>query len=365
MKIVYLSNLPFTDCDFPLIREMQLAGLDVYYFIQIYPYSYRCALIDLPKVYPTNGIFKAIDIYPQFSVYENYLNMDKVFVVNYTHNSGLIPSNIWLTLRMVNLFRGLNPDVINITWPVQSTRCLLYLMRKKLVLTLHDPFPHSGKPRAKEFEIWRRLTFKMIDKIIILNERQKRDFCKMYQYPESQVFSAQLGLYDCINGIQYKEPNIGKRYILFFGLISKYKGIEYLLEAFNMIHEKYPDVQLVVAGKGELYFDKALYKDKEYITLINRYISMPELAGLLKYASFSVCPYKDATQSGVVQTAFSMNCPTIVTNVGALPEAVEDGVTGLVVPPCNSPLLAEAMDKLLSDEQALSIMRDNINSICR
>lgn len=90
---------------------------------------------------------------------------------------------------------------------------------------------------------------------------------------------------------------------------------------------------------------------------------MPRLAGLLKNALFTVCPYKDATQSGVVQTAFSMNCPVIVTDVGGLPEAVDEHITGLVVPSCNSVALANAMDTLLSDRKLLDSMRLNINSI--
>ena len=362
MKVIYLSNLFFTDCDFPLIKAMQQRGIDVYYFITIYPYAHRCALLDLKRVYPKNGIFKAVDIYPEFKMYEEYFDLDKVFVVNYVSNSGLKPANILLTYKMVRRFQKINAQAINITWPIQSTRSLLYLLKNKLVLTLHDPFPHSGKPRAKEFEIWRRISFRMINKIIVLNEKHILPFCAKYKYPIGQVFPAKLGLYDCINNINKIPSNINKKYILFFGLISKYKGVEYLLDAFGKIHNKYPNVQLVIAGKGELYFDRALYEGKKYITMLNDYISMPQLAGLLNDALFAVCPYKDATQSGVIQTAFSMDCPVIGTDVGALPEAIDNGVTGLIVPPCNSEALAHAIDKLLSNEPLLELMRFNIQN---
>lgn len=365
MKVIYLSNLLFTDCDFPLIREMQHRGIDVYYFITIYPYAHRCALLDLKNIYGKNGIYKAKDVYPEFMLYENYLNLDKVYVVNYTSNAGLKPENIFLTYKMVRKFMKINPDIVNLTWPVQSTRSLLYLMRKKLVLTLHDPFPHSGKARAKEFEMWRKISFKMINKIIILNDTHIQLFCDKYKYPRNHVYSAKLGLYDCINNITPDPLDLGKKYILFFGLISRYKGVEYLIEAFNKIHEKYNDIQLVIAGKGELYFDKELYKGKEYITILNEYISMPRLAGLLKDALFTVCPYKDATQSGVIQTAFSMDCPVVATNVGALPEAIDNQITGLIVPPCDSDALADAMDKLLGDASLLKSMRAHINKIWR
>ena len=92
---------------------------------------------------------------------------------------------------------------------------------------------------------------------------------------------------------------------------------------------------------------------------------MPRLAGMLRHAMFSVCPYKDATQSGVIQTAFSMNCPVIATNVGALPEAIDNEKTGLIVPPCNSTALSNALDLFLSDKMLLNKMRENINTLWR
>ena len=361
MKVIYLSNLFFTDCDFPLVREMQ-KRVDVYYFVVVNPMGHRCALLDLKSVYPHNGIFKAVDVYPEFNAYKDYLNLDKVYVVNYTTDSGLKPNNVALTFKMVRTFVKMKPDIVQLTWPVQSTRSFLYLLRKKLVLTLHDPFPHSGKTRAKEFEMWRRISFRMINRIIILNEKFIKPFCEKYKYPRNHIFSSKLGVYDAINGVTPQPSGIREKYVLFFGLISKYKGIEYLLEAFNKIHVKHPDAKLVIAGKGNLYFDKQLYEGRDYIKIINQYITLPQLAGLLKDASFAVCPYKDATQSGVVQTAYSMNCPVIVTNVGGLPDAVDNGKTGMVVPPCDSDSLASSMDLLLSDKELLASMRHNINT---
>lgn len=365
MKIIYYSNLPFTDCDFPLIREMQQKGHDVYYFIQIYPYQHRCALLDLKQVYPKDGIFKAIDVYSEFNAYANYLNMDNVYVVNYTQNSGIKPSNILLTYKMVRRFKELNADVVNITWPLQSTRSLLYLLKSKLVLTLHDPFPHSGRSRNKEFEMWRKLTFKFVKRIVVLNDAQKKEFSRLYKCPNDKIYSAKLGLYDCICNVEPVKPKVDNPYILFFGLISRYKGVEYLIEAFNIAQKDLPNYKLVIVGKGNLYFDKNLYEGNDSIIIINDYITVPQLAGWLKYASFAVCPYKDATQSGVVQTGFSMDCPMVVTNVGGLPESVEDGVTGLVVPPCDSMSLSKALVKLGTNEFKLKEMRDNINSIWR
>ena len=150
---------------------------------------------------------------------------------------------------------------------------------------------------------------------------------------------------------------------MFFGYISPYKGLEYLCEAMEEVHRQHPDVKLVIAGGGKIYFDWKPFKGKDYIILRNHFVDLPELAGLLHDCEFSVCPYKDATQSGVVQTAFSMGVPMIVTNIGALPEVVKDGQNGLVVPPCDSKALAEAIIKLLANPQKISSMRDSIKDV--
>jgi glycosyltransferase involved in cell wall biosynthesis len=131
----------------------------------------------------------------------------------------------------------------------------------------------------------------------------------------------------------------------------------------TMIHNRHPQVNLVIAGKGEWYFDISKYENLPYITLRNEYIAISDLASLLQGALFAVCPYKDATQSGVVQTAFSANLPLIVTNVGALPAAVKDDVYGRVVPPCDSASLADAMDDLLTNMNKLERYRDNIDRL--
>ena len=59
MKVAYISNLPFADADFPLVREMQRQGIDVYFFIYVSIYSHRATLIDIPEVYKKQGIFPA------------------------------------------------------------------------------------------------------------------------------------------------------------------------------------------------------------------------------------------------------------------------------------------------------------------
>lgn len=366
MKVAYISNLPFADADFPLVREMQRQGIDVYFFIYVSIYSHRATLIDIPEVYKKQGIFPAT-VYEEFKAYEGYMDMSKVFVINSLHQSDFHPANIRTMLSLVSKIKKLGVDAVNITWPPRRNKMLLYLLRKKLVFTLHDPFPHSAK-NNREFEFCRKLAFKWIPKIILLNDAQTEKFCEVYKFPRNRLFHARLGKYDCINYLsehlgsaeELPEQLRGQKYILFFGLIAPYKGVEYLLQAFKKMQQDYPDVKLLIAGSGKLYFDESLYKGNANVILMNRYIPLAQLAGLLKNALFTVCPYKDATQSGVVQTAFSMGTPIVASDVGNFAAAIEDGKSGVIVPPCDADALARAMAELVGHPERLEMFRKYI-----
>jgi glycosyltransferase involved in cell wall biosynthesis len=68
-----------------------------------------------------------------------------------------------------------------------------------------------------------------------------------------------------------------------------------------------------------------------------------EVGDLVAAADCVVLPYRSATQSGVVLVAYAGGCPVISTAVGGLPEVVDDGVTGYLVPPEDSAALAAAI----------------------
>ncbi len=126
----------------------------------------------------------------------------------------------------------------------------------------------------------------------------------------------------------------GKKYILFFGLVRKYKGLDLLIKALPLVQD--PDVIVLVAGE---FYDKR----EEYQGLIDKldlgsriiirdeYIPDDEVKYYFSAASLVVQPYRSATQSGVTQIAYHFEVPMVVSDVGGLPEIVEDGVTGYVI----------------------------------
>jgi glycosyltransferase involved in cell wall biosynthesis len=140
-----------------------------------------------------------------------------------------------------------------------------------------------------------------------------------------------------------------KKTLLFFGLIRPYKGLKYLIQAMADVTKSIDCVLLVV---GEFYESKEEYLSlirqlglEQYIVIRDEYVKNEAVSLYFSSADVVVLPYVTATQSGIVQIAFGLNKPVITTNVGGLPEAVEDGKTGFVVDPASSDQLAEAILK--------------------
>lgn len=142
----------------------------------------------------------------------------------------------------------------------------------------------------------------------------------------------------------------GMKVLLFFGFVRGYKGLKYLLSAMADIKEKIGGVKLLAVGSfgsnKEEYMQ--IIRDKEindYVEVIDGYTPDNEVEKYFAASDLAVLPYESATQSGIVQIAYGFGKPVIVTDVGGLPDVVEDGKTGYVVEPRNPEALAEAVVK--------------------
>jgi len=360
MTIIYYSTPWFMDCDLPLVKAMMNQGHQVYYLMSVNPSSANATLLNNCQLFEDYGIHQASE-YKSLRFIEQYMSLENFYVINYPQN-GLGSLNklyhSWnLYRKLMKFLRSLNPDIYHVTGIQRSFAYYqARAFKNKLICTMHDPIPHDLSSISQFRLITAKHFFRLPRKVILLNNQQTDAFCQRYQVEINRVEFSRLGVYECTKLFNKHDNTRNFRYILFFGRIQQYKGVELLIRAMRIVHETSPDLHLVIAGKGTINETW----DESYVEVNNRFIETDELADMLRYCEFSVCPYLSATQSGVINTAFSMEVPVIATNVGGMKESVKDGVTGLLIEPNDVNKLAEAISRLHKDERMRNRFVDNI-----
>lgn len=150
--------------------------------------------------------------------------------------------------------------------------------------------------------------------------------------------------------------NIDLKYILFFGFIRHYKGLDILIEAFADKRLRDFPLRLIVAGEfyenNELYYEQIkLLELEDFIELRTDFIPDSEVCYYFSASDIIAQPYRTATQSGVSQIAYHFEKPMLVTNVGGLPEIVPDGKVGYVVE-VNPKKIADALVDFFSKNRS-------------
>ena len=157
-----------------------------------------------------------------------------------------------------------------------------------------------------------------------------------------------------------------RKILLFFGFVREYKGLKHIINAMPDIVRADSSIQLMIVG--EFGGDKADYMSlieksgvSGSIAVVDGYIPDKEIEKYFAACDLVVLPYESATQSGIVQIAYSFEKPVIATEVGGLPEVVIDGKTGYTVPPKNPKALGEAVVRFFRDEKATEF-GDNVRA---
>ena len=358
MKISIIGSSSCFDSDICIIHGLQNKGIEFRYYFRMS--GLVNPLFRLKKFYPY-GIIHATEIEEMF-IYKNYINLEDLYMISAPNLRFRSPKLLWLYLKVMWRIHKYNPDMIHHTWPWCRTPAILYLLRKKKSMFVHDPLPHSSHKDMVQ-EKYRRIGFRKADKLILLNDKTVNEFCVRYSIPKSKIALSQLCIYDYLSYVPAIKPSINEKYILFFGQIASYKGVDLLMQAMKEVHPQHPDWKLVVAGGGKFYFDISEYENLDYIEIRNYFIDMPELIGLIKNCEFVVAPYRDATQSGILTNALSLSKPVIATDVGNFTDIVDDGNTGVIIPPCDVLSLSNAMLNMIKNPNTIKMMSYNIDNV--
>lgn len=226
---------------------------------------------------------------------------------------------------------------INSPVPVDILK-VFHKLNIKTLGTVHDLHPHeANKVWYKMFRHWkgsriRMDRLKVADNLLTNSLIQLKELREIYLSKNSQYVPFPSLVTEAIAGGTAtigELEKLNKPYILFFGLIEEYKGIDHLLKAYESspaIQQKY---NLVIAGRGDLKEEWLQYKDKGVIFL-NRFIKDEEVRSLFENASMVVYPYISATQSGVLSVAFYFGTPTIASDVPFFKSIIEPSGAGLL-----------------------------------
>jgi glycosyltransferase involved in cell wall biosynthesis len=254
----------------------------------------------------------------------------------------------WDLVRRIKAF---NPDVVHVQQGHLWFNGFLPLLRRfPLILTVHDPRHHLGDTISKKTpQAVMDFGYRRASQLIVHAAPLKQVIvaeCRIR--PELVHVVPHVSLSDVTDKASScdHQPTI-----LFFGRIWEYKGLEYLIRAEPLITEKVPEARIVIAGEGEDFGRYRRLMDRpEHFVVYNEHIPDQRRSELFRHASVVVLPYVDASQSGVIPVAYSFMKPVVATTVGGLPEIVDDGRTGYLVPPRDERALAEAIVRLLRDK---------------
>jgi alpha-maltose-1-phosphate synthase len=273
------------------------------------------------------------------------------------------PASLLIFRTFVKIICDFKPDVIHLQLGgyIVDLALLPFFKNYPLVSTFHDVKLHPGESSLISSFI-RYLERKCADKIIVHGKQLKKQMIKEYSISENKIRSISIGEHEVAPFKRYLKPDLQEdgNLVLFFGRIWKYKGLEYLIMAEPLITKEVPDAKIVIAGTGEKFqkYENMMVNKGNFI-IHNYRISYNEGAELFQRCSLVVLPYIDASQSGVIPTAYGFKKPVVVTSVGSIPEIVDDGITGYIVPPRDVNALAEAIIKLLKDDKLRKQMGEN------
>jgi len=244
--------------------------------------------------------------------------------------------------------KKLNPDMVIIKfWIPFMAPCLGKIARiikknkySKVISIIDNIIPHEKRPGD---HLLAKYWVKSVDGFVVMS-RAVLDDLNIFDKQKPKLYCPHP-LYDNFGEFIEKDKaremlglTVDEKYILSFGFIRDYKGLDLLLEAMADERIRKAKIKLLVAG--EFYTDSKPYFDiiekhnlHESVIMSNDFIPDGDVAKYFCASDIVVQPYKNATQSGVTQIAYHFDKPMITTNVGGLAEIVPDGKVGYVIKP--------------------------------
>lgn len=308
------------------------------------------------------------------------------------YTEGPVPEGITITrcLNSVNplnwikvgrIIRKKRPDVLLLRFwlpfmaPSTGTVARIARMNKfrytKVICVFDNVIPHEKRPFDRFLT---RYFLRSLDGAVVMSQSVMVDLEKAgsrlpvlcTHHPVYDTYGNRISREEALNKLNL-DPDY--RYLLFFGFIRPYKGLDLLLEAMADSRLRKRKIRLIVAG--EFYESDVPYREiidkngiADRVILENRFIRNDEIPAFFSLADMVVQPYKSASQSGVTQIAYHFEKPMLVTDTGALKEMVVDGKSGYVVSP-DFKSVADAINDFFENDRKNQLVKGVIEEKTR
>lgn len=304
----------------------------------------------------------------------NFLNLRG----DHRHDAGIV-SKILRILRYYAKLMGYaatsKPKVFHILWNnkfelFDRTFLTLYykLLGKKVVLTAHNV--NKRRRDASDTRLNRltlRVQYHLADHIFVHTQKMKAELTEEFGVPDSRVAIIPFGINNAVPSTSLSPAEAKQRLgilhshktILFFGQITPYKGLDYLIEAFRTESAKHNAYRLIIAGRPKPEFEeywRSIENDIRgevrdgRILVRAEFIPDTEIEVFLKCADVLALPYRHIYQSGVLFLGYSFGLPVLAADVGSLKEDIIEGETGFVFRPDDAADLANAIDRYFASD---------------
>jgi glycosyltransferase involved in cell wall biosynthesis len=271
----------------------------------------------------------------------------------------------WYRIKIKKAIGKYKIDYVYIPMEQPFSTVINRIVNKPYILTVHDVIPHSGDNLITKSinDVLNHNLKKKAYLVILLSKVFVNQYADLYSYQKDNIIVCKHGFLSSyltmkpfpINLEYSKECNF-----IFFGRISKYKGIDILLKAYNMLERENNNVSLTIAGSGDLDKYKHLLLQSRNVNIFNRWIHDSEIISFFSIPNMVlVVPYIDASQSGVITLAQMFKVLVIASSTGGIIEQVEDGSTGVLVEPGNFTDFYNAMKSVTEGQLETTMMIEN------
>jgi glycosyltransferase involved in cell wall biosynthesis len=272
------------------------------------------------------------------------------------------------------------PDIVHVQFLPMLTERLpfdlwfIHLCRRrgsKIVLTVHDLLPHNTGLSHKQAFLD---LYQMVDRIICHSDSVRERLAEEFAVPEEKVSVIPHGpfFYDLPATAEQVLETFAldprKPLVLWQGIISPYKGIDLLLDAWHLVESASDEAHLLIVGTGS---PESLEQIREQIHRLKlqhaqlhpRFISSEELVALYRAADIVVYPYRAITTSGALATGLALYKTIIASNLPVFRELLTDRKNALLVDPQNSIGFANALTELLNDAPLREQLAENVRNM--